>query len=208
MLSRKPAKPLPTAPNSEAQSAEANAAKALLEERNAAIKRLETALAEERQNATLLREASDQLRFKADVLEKSYAKQLADARLKTAAAEKALADHQAKIAAFGEGREETMRLLTEARAELEKVKLDRDQLKRQHARGPNNFDRSPLARRDADATATEGTINQLMANADWAKEAKPRVPGSASVETKTEPAAPEIMLAPELVFTKKDKDDE
>lgn len=187
-------------------SADPAADKALLEERNATIKRLEAALAEERRNAAALREASDQLRFKAEILEKSYAKQLADARQKTAEAQQALADHRAKIAEFGEGREDTMRMLKETRAELEKVKLDRDQLKRQLARGPNNFDRSPL-HVDADPTVAEGTINQLMANADWGKETKPRLPGAATVEAKPEPAVPEIMLAPELVFTKKDKDD-
>jgi ribosomal protein S11 len=211
MLSRKSPKPAPPSePTAPAQSAEASAAKALLDERNAAIKRLEAALAEEKQSTAALREDADNLRFKAEILEKSYAKQLADARQKSAAAEAILADHHAKIASFGADREETIRLLQQARAELEAVKLDRDQLKRQLARGPGSLDRSPLTRTAADATASEGTINQLMANADWTREPKARAGGS-NLEAQVgapEAAAPEIMLAPELVFTKKDKDDE
>jgi ribosomal protein S11 len=211
MLSRKSPKPAPPSePTAPAQSAEASAAKALLDERNAAIKRLEAALAEEKQSTAALREDADNLRFKAEILEKSYAKQLADARQKSAAAEAILADHHAKIASFGADREETIRLLQQARAELEAVKLDRDQLKRQLARGPGSLDRSPLTRTAADATASEGTINQLMANADWTKEPKARAGGS-NLETRVgaaDAAAPEIMLAPELVFTKKDKDEE
>jgi chromosome segregation ATPase len=211
MLSRKSAKPAPPSePIAPGLSAEASAAKTALDERNATIKRLEAALAVEKQNAAELREAADNLRFKSEILEKSYAKQLADARQKSAAAATTLADHHAKIAAFGADREDTIRLLQEARAELEAVKLDRDQLKRQLARGPGSLDRSPLTRPTADATATESTINQLMANADWTKEPKVRAAGGSNLDAKVgtaEATAPEIMLAPELVFTKKDKDE-
>ena len=212
MLSRKSPKPAPPSePTAPGPSAEASAAKAALDERDATIKRLEAALAEEKQTAVELREAADNLRFKSEILEKSYAKQLADARQKSAAAAATLADHHAKIAAFGADREDTIRLLQEARTELEAVKLDRDQLKRQLARGPGSLDRTPLTRATADATAAEGTINQLMANADWTKEPKVRAPGGTNLDAKVgaaEGAAPEIMLAPELVFTKKDKDEE
>lgn len=212
MLSRKSAKPAPPSePSVPVPSAEASAAKAALEERNATIKRLEAALAEEKENSTALREAADNLRFKAEILEKSYAKQLADARQKSVLAATTLAEHHAKIAAFGADREDTIRLLQEARAELEAVKLDRDQLKRQVARAPGSLDRTPLTRPAADATAAEGTINQLMANAEWTKEPKVRAAGASNLDAKvgaSEVAAPEIMLAPELVFTKKDKDDE
>jgi dGTP triphosphohydrolase len=94
------------------------------DERDTLIRRLEQALAEERKNSSTLREAVDDLRFKTETLEKSYAKQLADARQKAATAEQALAAHKAEVATFGADREETIRLLTEARAELAQVTLD------------------------------------------------------------------------------------
>ena len=52
------------------------------DERDAAVERLERAVAEERQHATILRKTVEELRFKARILEKSYAKQLEDARLR------------------------------------------------------------------------------------------------------------------------------
>jgi chromosome segregation ATPase len=209
MLPRKSAKPpTTTEPHGQAPSPELRAAQEALEQRDATIRRLETALADERDAANTARDAADALRFKAEVLEKSYAKQLADARQKVAAAEKTLAEHREQIAAFGANREDTIRLLKEARSELEAVKLDRDQIKRQLARGPASMDRTPLTIA-SDSTAAEGTINELMANAAWLKDPKR---GSAShLEAKvgsSELAAPEVMLAPELVFTKKDEADD
>ncbi len=55
--------------------------------RDATIERLERELASSAQLAQTLREALDAATFKADILEKSYAKQLADARDKRAAIE-------------------------------------------------------------------------------------------------------------------------
>ena len=53
------------------------------DERDATIERLERTLGEERQNSATLRETVDGLHFKAEVLEKGYSKQLADARLRS-----------------------------------------------------------------------------------------------------------------------------
>ena len=176
------------------------------DERDTLIKRLEQALAEERKNCSTLREAVDDLRFKTETLEKSYAKQLADARQKAATAEQALAAHQAQLATFGADREETIRLLTEARAELEQVTLDRDQLRRQRARG-NSLDRSPLTPTSAESTVGESSINQLIANPGWL--AKKDVDAKVSAEQEPPPVD---MIAPDLVFTKRrddnDKDDD
>lgn len=183
------------------------------DERDARIKRLEQALAEERKNSSTLREAVDDLRFKTETLEKSYAKQLADARQKSATAEQALAAHKAEVATFGADREETIRLLTEARAELGQVKLDRDQLRRKLARG-NSLDRSPLTLPGAESAVGEDSINQLMTNPGGLAKRDPagfssHVDAQGSAEQEPPPVD---MIAPDLVFTKhrddKDKDDD
>ena len=55
--------------------------------RDATIERLERELAEQRDAAKTLRESLDAATFKIEILEKSYAKQLAEARDKLAAIE-------------------------------------------------------------------------------------------------------------------------
>jgi len=182
---------------------------AVPDERDALIGRLERDLAEERQNAGTLREAADNLRFKAEILEKSYAKQLADARQRASAAEQALVEHRANTEAFGADREETVRLLKEARAELAQTKLDRDQLRQQLSRG-NSFDRSPLPGAAGTEPKTDGgTINQLIANADWLKKKEPTAPSShLQARVSADHDAPPIdMISPELVFTKERDED-
>ena len=72
---------------------------AVPDERDAAIARLERALVEERENAAGLRKTNDELSFKAQILEKGYATQLADARTRMEAAQKELADLKAQKAA-------------------------------------------------------------------------------------------------------------
>lgn len=99
------------------------------EERDAAIERLERTIAEERQASAKLHDTVDDLHFKAEVLEKSYSKQLEDARLHGEAVERELADQKARLVALDSAREDALRLLTEARAELERVTADRDQLR-------------------------------------------------------------------------------
>src|SRR6188472_440518 len=85
------------------------------DERDAAIARLERTVAEERQNAASLREANDALNFKLQIMEKSYAKQLVDARQRMDAALKELAGHQTRLKELGSGGEDTLRLLAETR---------------------------------------------------------------------------------------------
>jgi len=176
----------------------------VIAERDARIAELERQLAEERANAATLREESDGFRFKTEILEKSYAKQLADTRAKLAAAEKAAADQKANQVAYGADHEETVRLLKEARAELAQLKLDSDQLRTQARRSGWT---APGAAADTSQTA-EGTINQLMAGQGWLTKRETAAGGS-NLEAKVaapENAPVEDMLAPELVFTKKDKD--
>ena len=105
------------------------------DERDAAIARLERTVAEERQNAASLREANDALNFKLQIMEKSYAKQLVDARQRMDAALKELAGHRTRLKELGSGGEDTLRLLSETRAELNRIKAERNQMKEQLARG-------------------------------------------------------------------------
>ena len=175
----------------------------VIAERDATIAELNRQLAEERLNSATLREAADGFRFKTEILEKSYAKQLADTRAKLAAAEQAMADQKANQAAYGADHEETVRLLKEARHEVAEMKLERDQLRSQAKR--SGWVASGAA---ADTSESgEGTINQLMAGPDWLT--KKGAPANSNLEAQVaapQDPPPEDMLAPELVFTKKDKD--
>ena len=205
MLSLKSGKNPPGDANQRPAADASQTGQSVVAERDAKIADLERQLAEERANAATLREASDGFRFKTEILEKSYAKQLADTRAKLAAVEKAAAEQKAHQAEYGADHEETVRLLKETRAELEQLKLDRDQLRTQARRSGWT---APGAAADTSATG-EGTINQLMAGASWLTKREAPAGGS-NLEAKVsapENAPVEDMLAPELVFTKdKDKD--
>jgi len=205
MLSLKSSKTGPGDANQRPAADASQTGQSVIAERDAKIAELERQLAEERTNAAALREASDGFRFKTEILEKSYAKQLADTRAKLAAAEQVAAEHKAHQIAYGADHEETVRLLKETRAELEQLKLDRDQLRSQARRSGWT---PPSAAADT-AQTSEGTINQLMAGAGWLTKREAPAGGS---NLQAQVAAPEDvpaedMLAPELVFTKdKDKD--
>ncbi|HVY66122.1 MAG TPA: hypothetical protein VHH11_14970 [Gammaproteobacteria bacterium] len=204
MFSMRPAKKPAGDANARAAGPDSQTDQSALAARDARIAELERALAEERRHADALRETADSLRFKTETLEKSYAKQLADTRARLAAAEQALAEHKANEAAYGADREQTIRLLKEARAELEQLKLDRDQLRAQARRSGSAS--SALATSDSDAPS-DGTINQLMAGAGWQTH-RDAPKGNSHLDAHVaaaEEAPVGDMLAPELVFTK-DKD--
>ena len=206
MPSLKSSKNAPGDANQRAAADASQTGQSVFAERDAQIAELERQLAVERGNSAMLREESDGFRFKIEILEKSYAKQLADTRAKLAAVEKAAAERKAYEVAYGADHEETVRLLRETRAELEQLKVDRDQLRTQARRSGWT---APGAK-DADTSQTgEGTINQLMAGASWLTKREGATGGS-NLEAKVaapETAPVEDMLAPELVFTKeKDKD--
>jgi chromosome segregation ATPase len=205
MLSLKSNKNASGAANQRPAADASQTGQSVIAERDAKIAELERQLAEERANAVKLREESDGFRFKTEILEKSYAKQLADTRAKLAAAEKAIAEQKAHQIEYGADHEETVRLLKETRAELEQLKLDRDQLRAQARRsgwtGPGAAADTPQA--------SEGTINQLMAGPGWLtkREAPAGSSNLAAQVAAPEDGPVEDLLAPELVFTKdKDKD--
>ncbi len=101
---------------------------------HAAIVRLEHSLDAEVKTSARLRDSLDELRAKVDQIEVSFMQRLEDAARRSSTAEHKLADQQKRLAALGNGREETMRLLAEARAELARVSAERDQLRKHLAR--------------------------------------------------------------------------
>src|SRR5262249_23868437 len=105
------------------------------DERDLEIERLERALAEEKAHAQTMREGSDALRVKLEILEKSYSKQLADARQRADAATKELATLKTQVAEFGKGGEDTLKALSEMRADLLNITAERNQLRDQLAKG-------------------------------------------------------------------------
>jgi chromosome segregation ATPase len=107
---------------------DAAAAPPQTDQRDAEVERLEQALAEERQHTATLRATVEDLRFKATILEKSYAKQLADARARAEAAERGLAEEKARLAGIDGNHENTLRILAETRGQLANVAAERDML--------------------------------------------------------------------------------
>jgi uncharacterized coiled-coil protein SlyX len=183
--------------------------------RDETIERLERELSEQRDAAKGLRESLDAATFKVEILEKSYAKQLTEARDKRAALEVELQEKDQILANLGGGHEHTLRELSDALTVIKVLKGERDQLRKQIAKGgfrqpSERPSRAPLAVQTSDIDDTSGgTINSLIANAGWA-EKKPGVgTGQATAQVGPEPEAPHVeMLAPDLVFTAKDKEKE
>jgi hypothetical protein len=185
------------------------------DERDATIERLERGLAEERQHSATLRGTVEDLRFKMGILEKSYAKQLADARLRAESAERGLAEEKARLAGIDGNHENTLKLLTETRAQLARVLAERDWLRKQPAQGRRGAPEAPVLSRAApdptrDPTGAvqedEGTINALMADLSVPRErpsARPEDPRLGAQARDDGPAPSEEMISPELVFPKR-----
>ncbi len=179
------------------------------DERDATIARLERALAQERQNAGTLRTTVDDLRFKIDILEKSYAKQLEDARQRRDTAESELAAERARIAEHGAGGEETVKLLTEVRADLARITAERDDLRSRLTRS----EKSEPWRKEPRISTTPAhdqtlTIDDLLATSRWRVERRAAGDGHSNAQVKADQDAPDEMIAPELVFTKGKSEDE
>ncbi len=200
----KPAKP------AKPDTAAAPGAPAPPDERDAAIARLERTVAEERQNAATLREANDALNFKLQIMEKGYSKQLADARQRMDAALKALAGHETRLKELGSGGEDTLRLLSETRAELNRVSAERNRMKEQLARGGGRS-QAPGELARADSSEGSQTINALIMSAGLKPGREEREPaGNSNLEARVraEETSSVEMLSPDLIFTKSDKDDD
>lgn len=161
------------------------------------IAQLEQALEEEERESTNLRREIKDLNFRLEILEKSYAKQLEDERLRMEAAEKRAAEQGVRLVELDAARQDAIELLTEANAELERLANERNQLRRQ------------LASRDGwqvegadDVLADEGTINTLLDDARWAsaREEKETEERFAPELEQPEEEPSEELIAPDLVF--------
>ncbi len=179
--------------------------------RDALIERLERSLADERQHATTLRETLDSTRFKADILEKSYAKQLTDTRARLTNVEQALAEQTDRAAQLEKERDEQREHIEELHAELEALTAKPGQTAKPR---PTSYGQAAPKRWDRDAArqthAGDGTINQLISNATWVQDPEhtSRAEGHLQAQVAAAEETPvEDMLAPELVFTGPDKDD-
>ena len=164
------------------------------DDRDATIERLEREVEEQRDAAKTLRESLDAVTFQKEILEKSYAKQLAEARDKLAAVEAELKEKAEILANLGGGQEHTLRELTDALTVIKVLKKERDQLRKQIAEGGSrkgapsttkarallgddtrglppapgdDTSARPISSSDDDTSG--GTINALIANAGWAE---------------------------------------
>jgi len=99
-----------------------------------AIAELEQALEAETKTSDSLRESLEALRAKVEQLEAGFSERLEEAARRSTTAESKLADQQQRLVALGNGREETMRQLAETRAELARVRVERDELLKKVAR--------------------------------------------------------------------------
>jgi hypothetical protein len=122
------------------------------------LARLEQALDKEVKTSAALRDSLEELRDKVDKIEVSFVHRLEDATRRSATFEHMIADQKQRLAALGNGREESMRLLAEARAELMRVSAERDEL------------RKSLARIDGMQTATVA-----LSEAEIEEEAEPNI---------------------------------
>jgi DNA repair exonuclease SbcCD ATPase subunit len=193
---------------------------------SATIERLEREADEQRKLAATLREQLDAATFKIEILEKSYATQLAEVRDKRAAIEAELKEKNEILANLGGGHEHTLRELNDALTVIKVLKAERDKLRKQLAQGGGfrqPAERPTRARQlvdDAGApppvfdhssgfedTSSGDTINAMIANTSWAEKKASAGSGHAAAQVAQPEAPQEVMLAPDLVFTEKDKDD-
>jgi len=172
------------------------------DERDERIRRLERTLDEERRTLAELRETLESTRFKAEILEKSYAKQLADARERIASLEKTVAEEQRKSAALSSDLESASGELKNARSEVEYFSEDKGV-----PRHPAVRARSGAARRHENHISSGNTINALISTDGWEDEATGSGPSRRVLDQVAAPQeSSEDMLSPDLVFTSKDRD--
>lgn len=190
----------------------AERAAAVPDERDATIERLQRAVSEERQRSAEMRSTIDDLRFRIEILEKSYSKQLADARARTSEAEHRLAEQNDRLAEANAAREETLLALAKAEARLDHYRYARGSEPSEASTGGALPPRPIAADDPIESSLPEGTINQLLDDADWLRqqprkeeEQEPRG-HEERVRNDDEEQPLEDMLAPELVFSSKDKE--
>jgi hypothetical protein len=172
----------------------------------AAMARLERALEAETRTSESLRESLEALRAKVEQLEAGFTERLEEATRRSATAENKLADQQQRIAALGNGREETMRQLTETRAELMRVRTERDELLKKLAR-IEGMQSSTVALTEQEKDEEPGidtlpSMDDLIANLDGLESGGAAQPtgGHLLARVTLDDQGSQEMIAPELVF--------
>jgi hypothetical protein len=164
-----------------------------------AVARLERELTEEREHSARLLSEARELKFKSEILDRSYKKQLEDARRRAESAEQALNEQRTRNAELDAARADAIELLTDAKTELDRLTTERNQMHRQlSSRGGFKVEAA-----SADSPDEGGTINTLMNDASWLKRKQPAEEARLRAEAErraAEAAEPEVMLAPELVL--------
>jgi hypothetical protein len=151
-----------------------------------------------------------ELKFKTEILERSYSKQLQDARQRAETAEKSIEAQRLQGAELDGLRSDAIQLLSDTKAEIDRLTTERNQLQRQlAARG--DF---PVEAAGDDAVADDGggTINTLMNDPNWIKRKAPAEAARVKAEAEAaEQAAEEIgagdMLDPQSYLAAKGKHD-
>ena len=171
------------------------------------IARLTRELAEEREHSARLLGEIKELKFRYEILERSYGKQLDDARQRAVSAEKALSDQHTRNAELDTLRDDAIQLLSDTKAEIDQLTSERNQLQRQlAARG--DF---PVEKVGADPVDDGGcTINTLMNDSSWLKRQKPADEAKLKAEAERRKAEEEHagdMLSPDTYLAAKGKSD-
>ena len=176
-------------------------------DRQQSLERLERALAEETRTSASLRDTLEKLHRRVEQMEQSFEQRLDAATARNQTAESRLAEQQTRLEALGQGREETMRALADARAELGRVKVERDQLRQQLTR-VEGMQTATLAWPDNEPEEpgiheSPPSLEELMASLGSIEEAgsTQRVRGHLHQHVE-DPGIDESqeMIAPELVF--------
>jgi chromosome segregation ATPase len=177
---------------------------------DSAVARLERELAEERENSARLLTEIRELKFKTEILERSYAKQLQDARLRAEAAEKNINEQRLRTAELDALRNDAIQLLSDTKAEIDRLTTERNQLQRQLA---SRGDYQVEAASD-DPVGDDGgaTINTLMNDPGWIKRKAPAEAARVNAEAEAAArAAEEVgagdMLDPNTYLAAKGKSD-
>jgi hypothetical protein len=173
--------------------------------RIARLVQLEEGLNREQEESNRLRSEVRELTFKLDILERSYSKQLADERVRCDAAEQRVAEQGVRIVELDSARHDAIELLTEAKAELDRLTAERDTLRRKLGLAPGSE-----AGGIDDPRADDGTINTLLDDSVWGEneDAESAGRGSAGQQAEAPDDHPvEDMISPDVVFTNDSRDD-
>jgi len=175
--------------------------------------RLEEALAAETRVSAALRAGLDELRAKVERLEAGFNERLEAATRRSKTAESKLADQQQRLVALGNGREETMRRLADTRAELARVRAERDELLKKLDR----VEEMQTATVALTEEVEEPTIHPLPSMEDLMAalgeigedgERSPLEGGHSLAQVTLDDGPSPEMIAPELVFSDADHERE